>query len=135
MLCTNCGNYLGGVGVSEASSGKEPSPIPEDVGATCRLECLTTGKIYTIRSSDVLGQAHATSNAEVQLEGIPGVEYISRSHCRLERSDDVWFATCLESALNPTHCNRVRMAPGGRIRVRDGDELTLAAVSFRIRIP
>ncbi len=132
MLCKGCGNYLGGVSITALSNlpGQEATAKGE---AECHIECLSTGKCFKIRSGDVVGQAHPSSDVRIQLDGIPGVEYISRRHCRFDFHDDAWFVTALEDVLNPTFYNRVRMAPGGQVRVRDGGILTLAAASFRVR--
>lgn len=151
MLCAHCGHYLGGVAVVEAdgdtghnleSQPDEATGAPADAESMamsaeplCLLESLQNGESIKVRSGQVLGQAHATSNADVQLAGFPGVEYVSRRHCRLEQRQGAWFLTALEDALNPTFCNRVRLAPGGQVRLRDGDEVTLAAVSFTVKLP
>lgn len=113
----------------------EPASLPRDEHAPrLRLECASTGATFAIEDGSTVGQAHPTSRAEVQMAGIPNINYVSRHHCRLNRTGGAWFVTALPGALNGTAINGVPVAPGGRARLRDGDELLMANVAFRVKI-
>lgn len=98
------------------------------------LESLVNGKSFTVPDQAVVGQAHPTSRADVQLEGVPDLNYVSRHHCRFDHESNVWFVTSLSSAMNGTTLNQAPLMSGGRARLKNGDELVMANVPFRVRI-
>lgn len=155
--CEKCGQFLGLVraipkeeqaettenrggetAVSDSVEIKvEPEAIPESgrkPEPRIYIQCLSTDSSFEIKNGNIVGQAHETSTADVQLSGMPDITYVSRRHCRFDFENEAWFVTAMTDALNPTTVNQVTVAPGGRLRVRDGDELVMANVAFRIRI-
>ncbi|MEW5722302.1 MAG: FHA domain-containing protein [Thermodesulfobacteriota bacterium] len=144
--CPGCGFFLGLVRAvprpqeGPPAPGSEPEPPGPSPEAESRekeeprlfLESVATGASYEVRSGQTVGQAHPTSRAQVQMSGIPNINFVSREHCRFDFEDGAWFVTALPSALNGASINQVPLAPGGRVRVRSGDELLLANVPFRV---
>jgi hypothetical protein len=87
-----------------------------------------------VQSGQTVGQAHPTSKADVQLSGIPNIEYVSRSHCRFEFDGSTWIVTALPSTTNKTAVNGQIVPKGQGLPVRNGDMVIMASIPFRIRI-
>ena len=99
------------------------------------------GQVFTLQDGSVMGQAHSTSQATVQIPtGVDGVEYVHRQHCRFEYRDARWRVQPLEQApfnqtfTNPTRVNQHLVRPGSWHPLNDGDELRLSGVSFHVKI-
>ena len=113
-----------------------PKPRP-----TFYLSLNGEGRIFTLQDGSVLGQAHPSSQATVQIPaGVNGVEYIHRQHCRFEYRDARWRIQPLDQAplnqtfTNPTRVNRHLVPPGTWHPLDDGDELRLSGVSLQVKI-
>ncbi|MEW6265606.1 MAG: FHA domain-containing protein [Thermodesulfobacteriota bacterium] len=159
-VCDRCGHFLGLVRPvpAESAEAAEPSaaqgsaPPPEMETPPGRaessplierdesgrphfyLESQDADKVFEVRSGQTVGQAHPSSRAEVQLSGLPNLNFVSRHHCRFDFEAGAWMVTALPSALNGTRVNQAALSPGGRARLRNGDEITLANVPFRVRM-
>ena len=155
--CRQCRHFLGMVRAERIEQEAAPGPVPEPLpggspkpeaeiirlGASGKeqepasilyLECKATGRTVPVRPGDMVGQAHPLSQAQVQLSSIPGIEYVSRHHCWFQMDGEGWTVTALPESLNPTMLNGLTLAVSGKMRVSDGDELSLAGVLFRIRL-
>jgi len=161
--CERDGEFLGMVPAtpsSKASSGPEASPEPAAepagtpepnpsaresvVAATQRFEQPTqalyletsAGQTLEIRHGNVLGQAHPTSSAHVQLDNLPGLNYVHRSHCLFEFRDNAWHVTAISQPTytNPTFVNQKRLEPGQSSALRNGDRLILSNLVLNVRI-
>ena len=64
---------------------------------------------------------------------IAGDPYISGRHAQLDCDDTGCYVTDLQST-NGTLLNGVKLDPGVRVRVEDGDELTIGQNTYRIEI-
>ena len=94
------------------------------------------GVSHEVRNGSVIGQAHPSSAAHIQLEGLPGVNFVHRSHCMFEYRADGWYVAAIAQPnyTNPTFVNQKRIAPGQNVRLRNGDKLALSNVTLNIRI-
>ena len=157
-VCPHCGQFLGlvrpvlqerdpapdlVVEQSRFGSGENgerftmrlvPAGAPEKVEPVLILESLEGDRIFRVLSGQTVGQAHPTSSAEVQMTGIPNLNYVSRQHCRFDFESGDWYVTCLPSALNGLTLRGAELSTGGRALVRDGDRLEMANVPFLVRI-
>jgi pSer/pThr/pTyr-binding forkhead associated (FHA) protein len=121
------------------TSGTEPRKSPQfqavPLGETrLYLESLDTGETYDIMDGSIVGQSHSSSRADVQLTGLPNLNYVSRHHCQFHLEKGIWYVTALSSSLNSTIVSQTPVSKGGRMRLRNGDELLMANVPFRVRI-
>lgn len=149
--CEKDGEFLGMVPatpVSDEAAASEPqaeqeSPAPSaplrEFGQPARvlyLDVTETAECHQVRDGWVVGQAHPTSTADVQLEGATGINYVHRRHCRFECRDDAWYVTAIEQDgyTNPTFVNHRRLAPDETAPLRNGDRLSLSSVSINVRI-
>ena len=100
------------------------------------LDCEGSGQCHAVRPGWTVGQSHASSSAEAQLSGIPGVQYVHRRHCRFEYEDGLWYLCPLPQAdyTNPTTINGRPVAPGERAAVRHGDRIVMAVVRLTVRM-
>jgi len=100
------------------------------------LELPGTSRQYEVNDGYILGQEHPTNNAQIQLSGIEGVNFIHRQHCRFEFSSGEWYVTPLPQAdfTNPTTLNLQRLQTGQKYKIMNGDRLTLCRITFYIRI-
>lgn len=124
---------------------EHPSDVTQVQGAAAvdesfYLEHVTSDQIFTIRPGTVMGQAHDTSQAEVQVPvDIDGSEYLHRRHCQFERQEGKWIviplnqADCDQEFVNPTYVNKRQVTPGEHQVLNDGDVLRLSGVSFSVR--
>ncbi|MFH1137140.1 MAG: FHA domain-containing protein [Pseudomonadota bacterium] len=156
-VCPQCGQFLGlvrpvvlerevaaapdnhpapdaGPPGDDRSAAAGPGPAPGPAEPRLVLESLANGRTFQVLSGQTVGQAHPTSRAEVQMSGVPDLNYVSRHHCRFDFEEGGWSVTCLPAALNGLTLRGNQLAPGGRAPARDGDRLELANVPFIIRI-
>ena len=118
-------------------SALSPSSAPAPAAASLRyLDCEGSGQCHAIRAGWTVGQAHASGTADAQLSGIPGVQYVHRTHCRFEHEEGIWYLCPLPQAdyTNPTTINGRPVAPGERAAVRSGDRIALAGVRLTVRM-
>lgn len=115
---------------SEPMAASEPVP-------TLFLETgSSSGQVFEIREGYVVGQAHPSSTAQIQLTDLPAVAYVHRSHCSFALKDRKWHVTAIEQQTytNPTLVNQQRLAPGESTPLRNGDRLTLSGLTLTVRI-
>ena len=100
------------------------------------LEVPGTQQLYTIKNGSVLGQAHATSDADVQLSGILGVNFVHRRQCAFDYAEAKWHVTAIkqDDFTNPTLVNHINLQPGQRHALNNGDRLTLCNITLNVRI-
>ncbi len=123
-----------------ATRPEEPPQAPKAPPA-CYLSLNGSGQVFTLQDGSVLGQAHASSHATVQIPAeIDGVEYVHRQHCRFAYRDGRWRVQALDQTpfnqdfTNPTRVNQHLVTPGSWHPLGDGDELRLSGVSFQVKI-
>jgi hypothetical protein len=99
------------------------------------------GTLLPVRPGWTLGQAHPSSDAEVQLPTrLAGVEFVHRHHCRFDHEESRWYVTALDQwslgrdFTNPTLVNSRPVPSGKRVSLADGDELRLSGVVLRVRV-
>lgn len=124
---------------AENATVETRQPETQQIGVPSRvlyLDIAANGDCHEIHDGWVIGQAHPTSQAEVQLEGIPGINFVHRRHCRFENREDGWYVIALEqpSYTNPTFINQEKVEPGQGRRLRNGDRLGLSNVIVNVRI-
>ncbi len=160
-LCSKCGHFLGLVppvlrseveiapqspaenrplaSPESQQSGTEPRESPQlqpgpHGEPRLYLESLDTGQTYDIMDGSIVGQSHSSSRADVQLSGLPNLNFVSRHHCQFHLEKGSWYVTALSSSLNSTLVSQTPVSKGGRMRLRNGDELLMANVPFRVRL-
>lgn len=157
-VCSACDQFIGmeaAVPAQRSTEGKiagtpKPKPVPEQAQATRRyvpvaesffLQLPETDVLLTVRPGNVLGQAHASGDAELQIpESVEGSRYLHRRHCRFEREKESWLVIALDQRengsefTNPTFVNQYRLAPGNRHVLKDGDQLRLSGLTFSVRV-
>ena len=123
------------------ASAPDEHPASPKAPPTCYISVHGTGQVFTLHDGTVLGQAHATSQATVQIPaGIDGVECVHRQHCRFEYRDSRWHVQALDQTgfnqdfTNPTRVNQHLIRPGTWHPLDDGDELRLSGVGFQVKI-
>jgi len=154
----DCDGFLGVVNPSPRIR-REPHPTPDHpsfpqeisqkdasvdpgvgVSVTTRLpevlylEYQGTSKVVEIRSGQVVGQAHPSSQADVQLSDIPNINFVSRQHCLFICENGRWFVTAIPTATNPTYLNQKLVPKGAKAPLSNGDYLVMANVPFTVRI-
>ena len=100
------------------------------------LELPGTSKVYEIKNGWVIGQAHSTSNAHVQIADVPGANFIHRQHCSFDCVNGQWFVTAIphEHYTNPTSVNNQKLQAAQRHPINNGDRLTMSNITFNVRI-
>lgn len=158
-LCEACEEFLGLV-APETVADPEPEQVIPDLTALAStpaasgrvtqvestapsllyLESPAGHRTYSVKSGDIVGQAHATSTAQVQIESLPGAQCIHRQHGRFDWRDGQWYVTTLDQRsfgsdfTNSTVLNGHHLAPGTSQPIQPGARLVLAGVLFTVRI-
>ena len=144
--CSDCGEFLGMIPAiprpeapPEPSPPATPPPLPQREAPASPAQALyldLDGACHEIRDGYVVGQQHPTSQADVQLGDLDGINYVHRSHCRFELRDDGWYVTALEQPTytNPTYVNQRALAAGEACVLHNGDRLRLAGVTLHVRV-
>lgn len=128
-----------------ASAPPAPNGILQDAPAVRAMpeshprlyvEVAATGQCFEPCPGNVIGQAHPASQANIQLQGIPGINYVHRRHCSFDFSNGRWMVTAIGQAdyTNPTFHNERRVEPGQSVPLADGDRLKLSGVLLHVRI-
>lgn len=156
-VCTSCDQFIG----MESAVPAPASPKPETGGAPPEAQThvppatqryvpvadsfflqLPDGvALLTVRSGAVLGQAHPSSDADLQLPAeVEGSGFVHRRHCRFELRDGRWRVTAIDQSTagspftNPTFVNQHRVSAGAARELSDGDELRLSGVTLIVRM-
>lgn len=147
--CDNCGQFIAMVSpVPRPVAAAPESAEPPSVALTQRfappaltLTHAATGQVFTLEDGMILGQAHATSQAQQQLGSeIAGSEFVHRQHCRFEWRAGTWYVIPIDQKrlqhefTNPTFLNGARLTPDEPRPLAAGDELRLAGVCLGVRI-
>lgn len=105
------------------------------------LESPAGQRTYPVKPGDIVGQAHATNAAQVQIDPLlPGAPCIHRQHGRFDWRDGQWYVTALDQRpfgsdfTNSTVLNGQHLAPGDSRPLQPGARLSLAGVLFTVRI-
>lgn len=104
------------------------------------LQAGGTEQVFEICDGWVVGQAHPTSTAQLQLRDLPSITYVHRQHCQFTLREARWHVTALDQVshgrdfTNPTLVNQTKLAPGETHALRNGDQLSLAGVKLVVRI-
>jgi hypothetical protein len=159
-ICGRCGHFIGMETPVIAAPPSPPAPQPpapesavpapprRDAAtltamprpAVLYLQVLGTHQVFELRDGWTIGQAHASNNAELQLHDLPGLSYVHRQHCRFEHNGETWLVRAIDQKqhgrefTNPTRVNQVNVEAGHTHPLHNGDELTLAKLSFVVRI-
>ena len=120
---------------AEGSRKAEEAPAPaqpeEKPGPGMQLVALNAPGRLTIaitKAEFVLGKKAGQVDAVLDFNRM-----ISRVHCKVNRADEGYTVTDLESA-NGTYVNRVRIRPAQPCPVEDGDIIRMANTDFRVVI-
>mgnify|MGYP001822279933 CR=1 FL=1 len=123
-----------------AASQAAPQAGRSQGQSTLYLQVLGSERTFEVRDGWSVGQSHASSDADLQLRDLPGVDYLHRNHCRFSCVDGDWQVTPIDQRqlgrdfTNPTAVNDNRLAPGEAHSISNGDQLTLATVKMLVRI-
>lgn len=104
------------------------------------LQASGSEQVFEICDGWVVGQAHPTSTAQLQLRDLPSITYVHRQHCQFSLREATWHITALDQSprgrdfTNPTLVNQTKLAPGDTHPLRNGDQLSLAGVKLVVRI-
>ena len=159
--CVKCDEFLGLVEAipaprvpEETRPAVEPAPArqrgarPLDAPLTLRfgqapvllVQAVGSAKATRVADGDVVGRSSEGSQAaDMELDGIDGVEFVHTRHCRFEFRQGAWYCKALDegsfSPPNPTYVNERLVPPGESRRVRDGDRVRLSGVVLEVRFP
>ncbi len=153
-VCSTCNQFIGMEAAAPAQRSMEGqiagAPKSESAQATRRyvpvaesffLQLPETELLLTVGPGNLLGQAHASGDAQLQIpESVDGSRYLHRRHCRFEREQESWLVIALDQRqygsefTNPTFVNQHRLAPGSRHVLKDGDQLRLSGLTFSVRM-
>lgn len=98
-------------------------------GDNIRMIALNAPEYFEIvvdRNEMVIGKKRELADVAIPFSGA-----ISRRHCRITRSNGMYYITD-EGSTNGTYVNRVRLAPNQESRIERGDIIRLADSDFRI---
>ncbi|OEU66981.1 MAG: hypothetical protein BBJ57_05175 [Desulfobacterales bacterium PC51MH44] len=98
------------------------------------LEHSESSKIFEIHAGHIVGQAHPTSRAHIQMSNIPNINFVSREHCQFDFENGHWFVTAIRTATNPTYLNQLLIRLGERMPIKNGDRLLMSNVPFQVRV-
>ena len=118
--------------VTERADHRDPPP------AMLILEVPGSGDTIAVRDGTTVGRAHPSNSADVQLEGLPDLNFVHRRHCRFELRDERWHCVALDEGSfigppNPTLVNGTPVLPCEARPIADGDRLTLAKTVLLVR--
>lgn len=126
------------VGMDPSGERQSTSRL-EEAPPVIYLDLLGTERVYTVRAGSLMGQSHAESPADIQLEQIPDVEYIHRQHARFNYEDGQWSLIPVDQKTlgrdftNPTYLNQQKLVPGQPYPLHNGDRLVLGKIPFIVR--
>jgi len=104
------------------------------------LQASGSEQVFEVRDGWVVGQAHPTSTAQLQLRDLPSIAYVHRQHCQFTLREATWYITAIDQTprgrdfTNPTLVNQTKLAPGETHALHNGDQLSLAGVKLVVRI-
>ncbi len=103
------------------------------------LELIESDHVYGVQNRWIVGQAHESSTANLQLSNISGDNYMHRNHCQFLREGSEWHVKPIDQRIygraftNPTVLNYIKLEPGETAVLKSGDQLILAGVQFVVR--
>jgi len=125
---------------AQASTEAAPQAAVAQPQPTLYLQVLGSEQIFEVRDGWVVGQAHASSTADLQLRDLPGVHYLHRNHCRFSCLNGDWQITPTDQRqfgrdfTNPTAVNQATLTAGEAHGIKNGDQLSLANLKLVVRI-
>ena len=135
--------------ITEEKTSEEKTPPADPVSPTLRfpsqelsfyLEHQGSGQVFTIKPGWLVGQAHPSNEAEIQIpQEIEGSEFIHRRHCRFDYAEGCWTVTALgqnrygQDFTNPSFLNERALPSDQPQALHNGDILRLSGVSFSIK--
>ncbi len=153
--CSACNQFIGMEAAVPRPISEELPPVEEKktpvepISPTLRfpsqnlsfyLEHQDSGQVFTVKPGWLIGQAHESNEAEIQIPlEIAGSEFIHRRHCRFDYMQERWTVTALEQNrygqdfTNPSFLNGRALPTEQPQALNNGDNLRLSGVSFRIK--
>lgn len=119
---------------AQSSRDRETKVTKRLLQPSLYLECLSTSKTFQIHAGHIVGQAHPTSQAHIQMSDIPNINFVSREHCQFNFEHGQWFVAAIKTATNPTYVNQLQIKDGERVPIKNGDRLIMANVPFQVRV-
>lgn len=140
-LCRKCNHFIG----MEAAIDSAQAPLAERSRSQgdplLQLTVPGTSIGFEVKSGDLLGQAHPQSEAQLQLPPtLPDLAFVHRRHCRFLLAGGQWYLEAVDQTplgqgfTNPTWLNGVRLEPGERHPLGNGDDLRLSATTLLVAI-
>ncbi len=140
--------------LTQADDNRKDSPISQshtlhgrscnnteryDTHPLCYMSYIAGGGMardFPVRADAICGRPNIAVPNQIALENIPGNNFIHSRHCHFSVLNGTWHVTPIvnQSYTNPTILNMELIPPGHRRPLKNGDVLTLSAVSFTIRI-
>lgn len=153
-LCSACGHFI----AMESAVPKQPAK-PKDSAAKPKMPATTsrsqpseetasfylhveqTGQLHTVKSGWVIGQAHSSSTAHIQLAAeLDGCRYVHRQHAQFSYQDGHWWVTALDQKAfqrdfsNPSFLNQQPLELEKPHILQDGDRLVLSNVVLFVKM-
>lgn len=124
-----------------ASAGEHVAPARAFAARpSLYLQVFGSEQVFEVRDGWTVGQAHASSTAQLQLRDLPSIHYVHRQHARFDSRDGTWQVTAIDQRehgrdfTNPTLINQTKLAPGETQALKNGDQLSLAGVKLVVRL-
>lgn len=118
--------------VPEAEAPAEhgfPVPEPAGTGDECRLELLENPAVsFQIKAGQSVGRG---VEADIILDGVPHLAYISRRHAKFSRRGEQWFVQYVAEG-NFLKVDGETYDDDSLAAIHDGSVLTLSLTSFRV---
>jgi hypothetical protein len=151
-LCRKCNHFIGMEAAIDSAQAPAPAERSQSQGPRAersrsqgdpRLQLTVPGTsiAFAVKNGDLLGQAHSQSEAQMQLpETVPDVAFVHRRHCRFLLEGGQWYLEAVDQTplgqgfTNPTWLNGVRLEPGERRPLGNGDDLRLSATTLLVAI-
>jgi len=110
------------------ASVSEDEPATQRVSAVAMLECLSTpGFKFTVQPNATIGR-----KGTINVKPLPNSQYISRVHATFLHEAGVWYIRD-ENSTEGTSVNGIKISPGIKQPLKNGDQITLAITTFIFR--
>ncbi len=140
-LCSTCGHFIA---MENAVSKAAPLLATETTATSASafyLHVEQNAQIFTVKPGWVIGQAHSSSSAQIQLPAtLEGCEFVHRQHARFTYQEQRWYITPLDQQAfqraftNPSFLNQHPLTPGQSYAVQDGDRLVLSKIALLVKM-
>jgi hypothetical protein len=116
---------------TEAATPWAPAEMPVPAPEQCRLESLENPEIaFVIASGQSVGRG---VEADVILQGVPHLAYISRRHALFSMRNQQWFVQYVATG-NFIKVDGETYEDDTQVAVNDGSVVTLSMTSFRVAL-